>query len=419
MPYANDVTFNSNGTDSDRISTGAKDDMDIATVREVAPIARRLGVDTFILDDGWQAISGDWQPDSPQHPEPRWDGTAGSKFAPRFPDDRFEAVREAIAPMKLGLWMSPLSFNPRSKAYEEHPEWACAPIGHGTATQDRLQPDEGSSEAGTGQWGRDAIPHVESRIREAIESWGVSYFKFDFLVWLDCAGQGDLYDHREAFMGMLDRLRRDHPEVTFQIDETNDYRLFPFESVTRGPSWFQNGSPPPDRLLHNLWNLSPHVPAFSLGQHALGGRAYQDHPVATLMAASLLSHITFFNDLRELPAEVVEQAAPWTEFHRRYRGLLDGVVYPLLSDPLEKGWTALQSWDPDRGEGALLAFRQDSGEPARRISLRNVPPGRRFRLLRAPDGKPAGTVTSEQLSEGIEVEVPERRGATVLLVVPR
>lgn len=417
LPYANDVTFNSNGTDSDVISTGAKDDMNLATVKEVAPIARRLGVDTFILDDGWQAISGDWQPDSPQYPEPRWDGSRGSKFAPRFPDSRFEAVREAIAPMKLGLWMSPLSFNPKAKAYAEHPEWTCAPVGHGTATQDRVQPDEGSSEAGTGQWGREAVPHVEARIRDAIENWGVSYFKFDFLVWLDCAGQGDFYDHREAFIAMLDRLRRDHPSVTFQIDETNDYRLFPFESVTRGPSWFQNGSPPPDRLLHNLWNLSPYVPAFSLGQHALGGRAYRDHPVPTLMAASLLSHVTFFTDLRELPPEVVDAAAPWTAFHRRHRDLLDGVVYPLLSDPLEKGWTALQSWDPDKGEGALLAFRQDAGEASRRIALRNVPPGRRFRLLRAPDGTEAGVVTSEQLAGGIDVEIPERRGAQVLLVV--
>ena len=115
---------------------------------------------------------------------------------------------------------------------------------------------------------------------------------------------------------------------------------------------------------------------------------------------------------------MVDAAAPWTDFHRRHRDLLDGVVYPLLSDPLEKGWTALQSWDPERGAGALLAFRQDSAEAGRRIALRNVPPGRRFRLLRAPDGTPAGTVTSEQLREGIEVEVPERRGAEVLLVVP-
>ena len=150
-------------------------------------------------------------------------------------------------------------------------------------------------------WGPDALPHVEERLTDAIENWGVRYFKWDFMAWLDCAGQGDIYDFREALLAMLDRLQAKYPHVTFQIDETNDYRLFPYESVARGPSWFQNGSPEYHQLLHNLWNLSPYVPAWSLGQHFLGGRAWEKHPVATLMAAALPSHLTFFSDLRESP----------------------------------------------------------------------------------------------------------------------
>jgi len=416
--YPRAVTFNSNGTDADRISTGAKDDMDIATVREVAPIARALGVETFILDDGWQAVSGDWEPDSPQHPEPRWDGVAGSKFAPRFPDDEFRAVREAIAPMRLGLWMSPMHFNPASSTYAAHPDWACTPAGQSLAAYNSLQPDEGSNEAGIGAWGPPAIPHVESRIREAIEEWGVTYFKFDFLAWLDCAGQGDLYDMHDAFVAMIDRLQRDHPRVTFQIDETNDYRLFPFESVARGPSWFQNGTPRPARLLHNMWNLAPYVPAFSLGQHFLGSKAWEDYPVDTLMAAALPSHLTYFSDLRALPEDVIDAAAPWTAFYRRERDALAGVVYPLLADPLENGWTALQSWDPKAGKGMLLAFRQESGESQVKIALRNVRPGRHFDLFRAPTSQYVGTVSSERLRRGLRVELGATNQASVLVIRP-
>src|SRR4029077_8049770 len=138
-PWARDVVFNSDGTDSNRISTGAKDDMDLATIKQVAPLARRLGVDTFVLDDGWQAASGDWEPDSPEHPEPR--GT----YPPRFPDGEFRAVRDAIAPLKLGLWMSPLNFNPSSATFQAHPDWACAPAGDATALLNAAQPDDGSS----------------------------------------------------------------------------------------------------------------------------------------------------------------------------------------------------------------------------------------------------------------------------------
>ncbi|HET7483726.1 MAG TPA: alpha-galactosidase [Actinomycetota bacterium] len=418
-PYDHDVTFNSNGTDNNAISTGAKDDMNLDMVNTVAPKAKRLGVDTFILDDGWQAISGDWFPDCPDHPEPRWDGDPNSKFRPRFPDCNFDAVRQAIAPMKLGLWMNPMHFNFHSEIYAAHPEWACAPVGHALSAADRLQEGSGSSEAGLGTWGPDAIPWVESRIRNAIENWGVRYFKFDFLVWLDCAGQGDMYDYHDRFVAMLDRLRADHPAVTFQIDETNDYRLFPFDSVTRGPSWFQNGSPDYGHLLHNLWNLSPFIPTFSLGQHFLGnGSDVAKVPTGTLMAAAFPSHMTFFSDLRKLPDEVVDRAAPWIDFYKTYRSELGGMAYPLLADPLEDGWTALQTWDPEAGRGALLAFRQSSPDATKQISLANVPAGRTFDLIEAPTGTVVGTATSAELSAGIQVSIPQADGAEVLVVVP-
>ena len=409
-PYPKQFVFNSNGTDSGVISTGAKDDVDIAVVREIAPKLRDLGIDTFILDDGWQAISGDWEPDSPAFPDPR------GYYAPRFPDATFAAVREAIAPMKLGLWMSPMHFRPDSQTYRSNPTWACTPTGHGLALYNTADMDSSSNEAGIGQWGPAAIPWVQSRIERAITEWQVSYFKFDFLAWLDCAEQGDLYDYREAFIAMLDRLQAAHPDVTFQIDETNDYRLFPFESVTRGPSWFQNGTPTPDRLLHNLWNLSPYVPAFSLGQHMLGGRQWQTYPVETLMAIGLLSHMTVFSDVRgdAMPDAVIDRAAPWAAFHDANADLLDGVVYPLLEDPLAKHWTALQSWDAEAGRGALLAFRQTDSRESVSVALENVPDGL-YELRSAPTYEVVGTVDDASLRSGIAVS-SQVNGAVVLTI---
>jgi Melibiase len=422
IPYEHAVTFNSNGVDSNQISTGAKDDMDYATVKQIAPIARRLGVETFILDDGWQARSGDWQPDSLAYPEPRWDGTSTSKFRPRFPDADFQAVREAIAPMKLGLWMSPTFFNPSSQTFAAHPEWECRPVGDPLVAQNIADPNSGSNEAGLGPWGPAALPHVEARIRDAIQTWGVRYFKFDFLVWLDCLegsdGTRDLYEFHDAFVAMLDRLRAAFPDVTFQIDETNDYRLFPFESVTRGPTWFQNGGPDVAHMLHNIWDLSPYIPAFALGQNALADEDFAHYPIDTLVASALLSHITFFHDPRRLPDAVIDRVGAWTSFYKQHRGLFGGVVYPLLDDPIERGWTALQSWDPDLGAGALLVFRQASSDASRRIALENVPTGRTFRLTSAPDGAALGTTTSDQLRAGLEVSIPEAEGPRVILIEP-
>ena len=130
------------------------------------------------------------------------------------------------------------------------------------------------------------------------------------------------------------------------------------------------------------------MPAWSLGQHFLGGKRWERHPVATLMAAALPSHLTFFSDLRRLPDEVIDEARPWLDLYKRRRDLFTQMTYPLLADPLEQGWTALQSWNPSRGRGALLAFRQQDERPSIQIPLRNVPAGGRFELLRGPSEEP-------------------------------
>ena len=414
---SHDITFNSNGTDDNVISTGAKDDMSYEMIKLVAPKAKAMGIETFILDDGWQAKSGEWFPDCPDHREPRAEEDP-VKYAPRFTDCDFTAVREEIAPMKLGLWMNPMHYHPSASTWREHPDWMCQPVGSALHTYNTAEPTSSSNEAGLAQWGPNAIPYIESKIDTMVTEWEVEYFKFDFLVWLDCVGQGDLYEFKEAFGDMLDRLIAKYPHVTFTVDETNDYRLFPFESITRGASWFQNGSPEPDQLLHNIWNLSPWIPGSYLGQHFLGGGQWQRYPVDTLMAAALTSHMTFFSDLRPLPDWVVAEAAPWIEFYKANRDAFTQLIYPLLGDPIEKQWTALQSWNPEEGFGALLAFRQQSDSPTQTIALENVPEGMTFDLFAAPTGEFVRTVTSEELTTGLGVTLDDKDTAAVYVIAP-
>ena len=136
------------------------------------------------------------------------------------------------------------------------------------------------------------------------------------------------------------------------------------------------------------------------------------------MAAALPSHLTFFDDLRELPDSVIAEARPWIDFYKRHVDLFTEMTIPLGADPLEKRWTALQSWDPDRGRGALLAFRQQDGRPAATFALKDVPARRCFALTAAPDSAPAGTVTSAQLAKGLTIDLPRTDTARVVLIEP-
>jgi hypothetical protein len=413
------IVWNSDSVDHNRISTGAKDDMDLAEVRRQAAVAKRLGVDYFVLDDGWQARSGDWCPDSPECPEQR-----PGMFPARFPDASFTAVRQAIAPMTLGLWMSAMEFHHTSSAFQRNPTWECAPLGTASTALELQQDGSSSSEAGLGVWnplaiGPDGrlIDHVEAAVRRGIEQWGVRYYKFDFMVWADCLGVEpvDVYRYREAFVAMLDRVQRDHPQVVLQIDETNDYRLWPFESVARGATWFQNGTPRPPQLLHNLWSLAPWVPSDTLGQAALAsGR--EDHSIDYLMAVALPSHPTFKLDLTQLTDAQVETARRWTDAYHREQDRFEGVTYPLLADPQSgRAWTGLQVWDRDTQSGVVLAYRQDDPSASAVLRLHAVD-GRVYRLRDLLTGEPVATVPADVLRDGYRVSVPSTRQAVSLLV---
>jgi hypothetical protein len=411
------VTWNSDSVDSNRISTGAKDDMNLAEVQRQAIVAKRLGVDVFVLDDGWQARSGDWCPDSPQCPEPR------DTWGPRFPDDRFAAVRAAVSPMRLGLWMSPMAFHPSSAAFQQHPEWACLPIGAATAGVTLAQDGESSNEAGIGLWNPLAlsqdgtfIDYLEARMRRAVEQWGVTFFKLDFLAWFDCAGAEpvDVYRYREAFVAMIDRLQADHPDVTVQVDETNDYRLWPFESVSRGATWFQNGAPLPPQLLHNVWSLAPYVPSDTVGQAALqSGREQYD--AGYLAAVMLLSHPTVKLDLTRLTDAEVGAARVWTDAYRAHKALFRGVSYPLLADPLTNRWTGMQVWDRDAQRGVVLAFRQDDTSATTRLDLHGVD-GRRYAVRDLLTGERVATVSGDDLRDGWSVTTSGTRQVVALVV---
>ena len=139
-------------------------------------------------------------------------------------------------------------------------------------------------------------------------------------------------------------------------------------------------------MLHNLWNLSPFVPAFSIGQNALADENFERYPVDALMAGSLLSHITFFSDLRKSPGP--RGGCAWRRGRRSTaRTAISSTASCTRCWPIRwrGGWTALQSWDADAGEGALLAFRQQSEQATRRIALTNVGDGT-YELISAPDG---------------------------------
>lgn len=88
-----------------------------ARLVELFEEAKKLGVDLFLLDDGWfgnkyprnddKAGLGDWQEDKTKLP-------SGIGYLVK------EAEKKGV---KFGIWLEPEMVNPKSELYEKHPDW--------------------------------------------------------------------------------------------------------------------------------------------------------------------------------------------------------------------------------------------------------------------------------------------------------
>lgn len=92
-------------------------DFDEQILTKLFADGHKLGVDLFLLDDGWFA-----------NKYPRNDDTAGlgdwQENRKKLPNGIGYLVKEATkAGIRLGIWVEPEMVNPKSELYEKHPDW--------------------------------------------------------------------------------------------------------------------------------------------------------------------------------------------------------------------------------------------------------------------------------------------------------
>lgn len=377
--------------------------MSAANLEPQAKIFAQLGGEVFMLDDQWQGkSSGDWEWDTQRYP-------MGTDGVPKF------VTYIHSLGLKLGLWMSPAEFNPGSSTYKQHPLWACTPTGDVTA---QIQDD-----SGLGVWNMN-LPVVRQHLTEVVDRLisqdGVREFKFDYVVWLDCPPFNYL-DYEDAYVGWVEQQQALHPGVTFELDETNDQRLWPFRSVALGPSWFDNGhlqgSSYPSRLLHDVYDAAPWIPPSDLGFGLYDGDLVKPYTANYLMPIALLGHITFWTDLTKLTPQQLRQTAWWIKWYKANRAGLAGLVYEDSNvDPVNgTASAAFQPWDGS--SGYLFAFRQD-GPAGQTVPLQGLGLSTSYVLTNVRTGKVFGTYTGATLEAGLVLTLPSDYSAEVFSIEP-
>ena len=131
-----------------------------ALIEGTLPKVKELGLEWAVIDDGWQAMIGDWNPDRSKYPR-------GDEDVRRLVSD----IR--AAGLKPRLWYSPLSVAPGSDFLHDH--------------TDMLLLDKDGAVQNISWWNsfylcpayRPTVEHTQALIRKFIGDWGFAGLKID------------------------------------------------------------------------------------------------------------------------------------------------------------------------------------------------------------------------------------------------
>lgn len=288
-------------------------DHDLPGLLELADLAASVGVERYVLDDGWflgrrddRAGLGDWEEDPQVWPE---------GLHPLV--DRVQGLG-----MQFGLWVEPEMINVDSELARAHPEWIL-----------RAGPDlpvEWRHQQVLNLTIPAAWEHVRSRLDALITRYQIAYFKWDHNRDLVDAGDPALDgrpvvgEQTRACYALMDRLRTDHPGFEIESCSSGGGRI-DLEMIHHTQRfWLSDCIDPHERQAIMRWTEQLIAPEY-MGTHIASQRSQTTGRMSDLSfraASALWGHMGFELDLRVLDDAELAQLREWVQFYKDHRELL-------------------------------------------------------------------------------------------------
>lgn len=351
-------------------NTGFNFNQDIlgALMRE----AKYLGVDMFLLDDGWFANKyprkndgaglGDWE-------------VTHNKLPGGIP----ALVDSAkAAGVKLGIWVEPEMVNPKSELFEQHPDWVIMQPNRKTYYfRNQLVLDLSNPKV------QDYVFGVLDRIMT--ENPDVAYFKWDCNspitnVYSPYAGkkQGQFYiDHVRGIYKVLERVKKKYPRVPMMLCSGGGARC-DYEALKYFTEfWCSDNTDPVERIFIQ-WGFSQVFPSKVMAAHVTGWNGRTSVKFRTDVAS--MCKLGFDIGLKHLSENELaycrEAVKNWNELAP---AIMDGDQYRLVS-PYEGEHAAVNYVSKNRKLAVLFAFNLAPrfGEKTMRVKMQGLDPAGRY-----------------------------------------
>ena len=385
-------------------------DHDLTRLRDLADRAAALGVERYVLDDGWfgsrrddSSGLGDWV-----ESEDVWPAPAG--LSPLI--DHVTGLG-----MQFGLWFEPEMVNEDSEVARAHPEWIMAP------SPDRM-PLRSRQQQVLNLAIPEAYAHVHGQMQAILDRYDIGYIKWDHNRDLieaatRATGAAGVHAQTEAFYRLLEELKRDNPGLEIESCSSGGARV-DLEVLERTDRvWVSDCIDPLDRQQMNRWT-SQLIPLELMGSHIASGRSHTTgrlHTLAFRAATAVFGHLGIEWDLASASEDELAQLRGWLALHKRVRELLfTGDLVRADRAAEDVLWVnGVVSPAQDRALFSVTAMTRSGQVQGGRIQLPGLDPARRYRVqVHLGDERPHGLIAPVWMRRALDGEAVVLPGSALL-----
>lgn len=310
--------------------------------------AKDLGVDMFLLDDGWFG-----------NKYPRKDDRAGlgdwEVTADKLPEGIPGLIRSAEeAGVKFGIWIEPEMVNPKSELFEKHPDWVIHyPNREVYYYRNQLVLDLCNPEV------QDYVYGVIDKLLK--ENPEIAYFKWDcnspitniYSPYLKNQ-QGRLYiDHVRGIYEVMKRVKENYGHVPMMLCSGGGARC-DYEALKYFTEFWCSDNTDPVERVYIQWGFSHFFPTKAMCAHVTSWNEQASVKFRTDVAS--MCKLGFDLGLHKLNGEELEYCRQAIQNWNRLKPvILDGQQYRLVS-PYESNHMAVNYVNADQTQAVLFAY---------------------------------------------------------------
>lgn len=343
-------------------------DFNQGSLADVMKEAKKLGVDMFLLDDGWfankyprnndKAGLGDWEPNHSKLPD-------GIKGLTNAADE---------AGVKFGIWIEPEMVNPKSELFEKHPDWIIMQPGRDTYYyRNQLVLDLANPKV------QDYVFSVIDNILK--ENPGVAYFKWDcnspitniHSPYLQ-ENQENLYiEYVRGLYNVLQRIAKKYPEVPMMLCSGGGARC-DYEALKYFTEFWCSDNTDPFERIYIQWSMSKFFPVKAMASHVTEWN--KNTSMKFRLDVASMCKLGFDIDMASLSPDDYKLCQVAVANYKRLKPvILDGDMYRLVS-PYECNHAAVSYVAKDRKSAVVFAYdlHPRYKEPVLNVRLQGLDP---------------------------------------------